>query len=135
MAQDGQYSRLTVAQADLLREVVNGREAIVFDRPAQDACVVGIYNTSNGAVAIYDYDLLVNLEMGGGEATRQEAEEWIDYNTVRSLEYMKDPRGPIIAKQVPAGENPGIYGYGEVTIPINGDTYVVIASSVTIRSP
>lgn len=55
--------------------------------------IVGI--TSDDEHLIYSYDKLIESMMKVNEWTYEEAVEWTDYNTLRSLPYMK-PCEPII---------------------------------------
>lgn len=48
--------------------------------------------------AVYDYDLMVSYLIEHQQFEVQEALEWIDYNTVRSLAYLGDNH-PIIIIQ------------------------------------
>ena len=45
--------------------------------------------------AIYDFDLMVEWLMKNDGMTSEEAIEWIEYNTIRSLPYVGD-KAPII---------------------------------------
>lgn len=55
--------------------------------------IVGL--TSDDEHLIYSYDKLIESMMKVNGWTYEEAVEWIDYNTIRSLPYMK-PCEPII---------------------------------------
>lgn len=77
------------------RTVVATCEAAMTNREIisdYDSAIVGV--SDNGAV-IYDYDLMVKHLMDTDGMTADEAVEFIDYSTLRSLPYAQEPR-PII---------------------------------------
>lgn len=59
-------------------------EAIVFDNASYDGSIVGV--TTDGRV-VYDYDKMIEELMQDEGWSYEEAAEWIDYNTIRSLPY------------------------------------------------
>lgn len=59
-------------------------EALVFDNPAFDYSIVGV--TIDGR-AVYDYESMIIEYMTYEDATLEEAIDWIEYNTIRSLPY------------------------------------------------
>lgn len=65
---------------------------IIFNNEAYDNSILGV--SLNGA-AIYSFSKMVEEYMTDTECTYEEAEQWVEYNTVRSLPYMPDPQ-PII---------------------------------------
>ena len=67
-------------------------EAIVFDNMSYDNSIVGV--TTDGRV-VYDYDKMIEELMHDEEWSYEDAVEWIEYNTVRSLPY-GGPGAPII---------------------------------------
>ena len=67
-------------------------EAIVFDNMSYDNSIVGV--TTDGRV-VYDYDKMIDELMQDEEWSYEDAVEWIEYNTVRSLPY-GGPGAPII---------------------------------------
>jgi hypothetical protein len=70
----------------------NGYEdSIVLDPPFLDAAIDGI--SHNGRV-IYDYVKLVEAYAENSEMSMEEAAEFVDYNTIRSLDYIEN--GPIV---------------------------------------
>ena len=71
-------------------------DAIVFDNMSYDGSIVGV--TTDGRV-VYDYDKMVEELMEDEEWSYEEAAEWIDYNTIRSIPYA-GPNGPIIMYSV-----------------------------------
>ena len=67
-------------------------EAIVFDNMSYDNSIVGV--TTDGRV-VYDYDKMIEELMQDEEWSYEDAVEWIEYNTIRSLPY-GGPDAPII---------------------------------------
>ena len=67
-------------------------DAIVFDNMSYDGSIVGV--TTDGRV-IYDYDKMVEELMKDEGWSYEDAAEWIDYNTIRSIPYA-GPGAPII---------------------------------------
>lgn len=59
-------------------------DAIVFDNMSYDSSIVGV--TTDGRV-VYDYDKMVEELMAEEGWSYEDATEWIDYNTIRSLSY------------------------------------------------
>lgn len=64
-------------------EVAN---VVVFDTDAFFDAIIGIGEDDR---LIYDYDLMILSLMRHDNMTREEAAEFIDYNTIRSLPYVK----------------------------------------------
>lgn len=58
--------------------------AIVFENPDYDAAICGV---SQDGQVIYDYELMVQSLMQEDGMTEEEAEEFIEFNTIRSLPY------------------------------------------------
>jgi hypothetical protein len=67
-------------------------DAIVFDNMSYDGSIVGV--TTDGRV-VYNYDMMVEELMQDEGYSYEEAADWIDYNTIRSLPYTGE-NGPII---------------------------------------
>lgn len=67
-------------------------DSVVFENPDYNDAIIGV--TEEGSV-IYDYDLMVEWLVKEDDMTYEEAIEFIDYNTIRSLPYANEPR-PII---------------------------------------
>lgn len=59
-------------------------DSIVFDNFAYDNAIIG-YTTDNRVV--YDYDRMIEELIIDEGWTYEDAIEWIDYNTIRSLSY------------------------------------------------
>ena len=71
-----------------------GLEDIVFfDGPSYDDAFIGV---SDDDRAIYDFDKMV--ECLSKDMTREEAIEFIEYNTIRALPYV--PKSPIILYRI-----------------------------------
>lgn len=66
--------------------------ALLFSNYSYDDALIG-YTTDDRAV--YDYDKMVDWLMRYEDWTRDEAIEWIEYNTIRALEYMGD-EAPVV---------------------------------------
>lgn len=67
-------------------------ETVVLTGPDYASAVVGI---SGDERLIYDYQLMVQWFMDANKATEDEAIDFIEYNTIRSLPYMGE-KAPII---------------------------------------
>ena len=67
---------------NFIREI--NEDAILFDNPAFDNSIVGM--TEEGAV-IYDYDSMAQELAEDDNISIEEAMEFIDYNTIRSIPY------------------------------------------------
>ena len=78
-----------------LWEQLNEHETIVFDNPSYGDALVGI--TMNGR-AVYDYQKMIESLMYEEEMSYEDAVEFIDYNTIRSLPFVTD--APIIVNLV-----------------------------------
>jgi hypothetical protein len=59
-------------------------ESLRFDSPSFDTAIVGI--DYNGRL-VYDYDRMIAELMEKDNITEEEAIDFIDYNTIRSLPY------------------------------------------------
>jgi hypothetical protein len=68
------------------------KDALVFDNFAYDNSIIGI--TLDGRV-IYCYEKMIEEYMIEEECSYEEAVEWIDYNTIRSLPYAGE-KAPVI---------------------------------------
>ena len=69
-----------------LRELIakSSQDAVLFDNPSFDKSIVGI--SSEGGV-IYKYELMIEELKNEDDISYEEAAEFIDYNTLRSLPY------------------------------------------------
>jgi hypothetical protein len=71
--------------------------SIVFENPDYESAIVGFdYNSDR---VIYDYDKMVEFLVTTHSMASEEAVEFIDVNTIRSLSYMGE-KGPIILKTI-----------------------------------
>jgi len=76
---------------ELIEELENN-ESIVFENPDYDTALIGI---SSDGRAVYSYDKMVDYLMNGEDGmSLEDAEEFISYNTIRSLPYIQN--SPII---------------------------------------
>lgn len=67
-------------------------EAVVFDGPDFDDAIIGV--TDEGQV-VYDYNAMVRSMMQQDGISEDEAIEFIEYNTIRSIPYAGE-NAPII---------------------------------------
>ena len=71
--------------------------SVVFENPDYESAIVGFdYNSDR---VIYDYDKMVEFLVNAYSMEPEEAVEFIDVNTIRSLSYMGE-KGPIILKTI-----------------------------------
>lgn len=68
-------------------------EAAIFNVPSYDNAIVGL---SDDGRVIYDYDLMVKELTNDTALTEDEAIQYIDYNTIRTLPYIEEQVRPII---------------------------------------
>ena len=68
-------------------------EAAIFNVPSYDNSIVGI--TDDGHI-IYDYDKMIREFMSEKNVTMQEAIEFVEYNTLRTIPYIEEAVRPII---------------------------------------
>ena len=71
-------------------------DVVIFKDEGYDDALIGI---SEDGRAIYDFDLMVEWLMKVDGITSEEAIEWIEYNTIRSLSYA-GPGAPIIMYRI-----------------------------------
>lgn len=64
----------------------------LFSNYSYDDALIGITEDNR---AVYDYDKMVEWLMRVERFAEEDAMEWIDYNTIRSLPYMGE-KAPII---------------------------------------
>ena len=79
-----------IINEDVRSELCEG--AIVFDNPSFDNSIVGF--TTDGQV-VYDYEKMVEELMNDEDISEQEAIDWIEYNTIRTIPYAGEMR-PIV---------------------------------------
>ena len=71
----------------------NGYEDIIYlVNYSYDDALIGVSEDNR---AIYDYDLMVKWLIENEDFNESEAIDWVDYNTIRMLQYIGD-RAPII---------------------------------------
>ena len=68
-------------------------KAVVFNVPSYDNAIVGL---SDDCRVIYDYELMVKEYMTEHQATEEEAHEYLEYNTIKTLPYIEECVRPII---------------------------------------
>ena len=66
-------------------------DLIIFENPSFDKAIIGV---SEDDRVVYDYDLMVEAAMEEEGWTEDEAIDWIEFNTIRSLPYQEG--APII---------------------------------------
>lgn len=71
-------------------------DTIVLDNMSYDNSIIG---TTFDGRAIYDYDLMVAELMLDEEWSKDEAIDWIDYNTLRAIPYFGD-KTPLVVSNV-----------------------------------
>ena len=71
-------------------------DVVIFDNPSYDNALVGVSEDNR---AIYDYDKMVVWLAVTWGISREEAVEFIEYNTIRALPYKED--APIILYRIP----------------------------------
>lgn len=67
--------------------------SIVLDNESYDNSIIGM--TFDGA-AIYSYDRMVEEYMKDNGCTEEEAVDWIEYNTMRAIPYMPNPKPKVV---------------------------------------
>ena len=73
---------------DDLREYLEAQgheETVFFENPSFVKAITGITDSEQ---LIYDYDLMIAAAMEEENWSVEEAIEWIEYNTIRSIPYM-----------------------------------------------
>jgi hypothetical protein len=98
--------------------------AAVFEPDHLDQAIVGVLETPEGFVALYDYDRLCYYVRDGEDpdSTPESAQEWVDFNMVRALPYIR-PRAPRIGLWV-NNEDGEEYGDDVEYIHHGGKIYV-----------
>ncbi len=72
-------------------------DVVIFDNPSYDNALIGVSEDNR---AIYDYDKMVVWLAVTWGISREEAAEFIDYNTVRAIPYAGGS-APIIMHRLP----------------------------------
>lgn len=73
-------------------------ESVVFEDPDYLPAIIGV-DDSTGAV-IYDFDLMVQHLMDADGMEELDAVEFIEYNTIRALPYIREGVPPIIMRRI-----------------------------------
>lgn len=87
-------SPITEEQKAKLRDA----DATILNPEVLDCAIVDVEEDEHGAHAVYDYDKLVEvfrddiLDTSDSDEPDLAAIEWVDYNTLRALPYMPEPR-------------------------------------------
>lgn len=71
-------------------------DAVVFENPSYETAIVG-YDVHTNRI-IYDYELMIDYLVENEQMNEDEAVEFIDYNTIRSLDYIENH--PIILNRI-----------------------------------
>jgi hypothetical protein len=71
-------------------------DAVVFENPSYETAIVG-YDVHSNRI-IYDYELMIDYLVENEQMNEDEAVEFIDYNTIRSLDYVENH--PIILNRI-----------------------------------
>lgn len=84
-----------MSAAELLTEW-GYEDVIVFDNPSFDNALIGVSEDNR---AVYDYDKMVVWLAVTWAISREEAIEFIEYNTIRALPYYEN--APIVMHRLP----------------------------------
>lgn len=60
-------------------------DVVIFDNPSYEDAFIGISEDNR---AVYDYDKMAECLVNEDDMTLEDAQEFIDYNTIRSLAYI-----------------------------------------------
>lgn len=71
-------------------------DAVVFENPSYETAIVG-YDVHSNRI-IYDYERMIDYLVENEQMNEDEAAEFIDYNTIRSLDYIENH--PIILNRI-----------------------------------
>lgn len=72
-------------------------DAIIFDNVAYDNSIIGL--TTDGAV-VYSYEKMIEEYMEDNECSEEDALDWVEYNTIRSLSYCSLQPRPVIMHEI-----------------------------------
>lgn len=72
-------------------------DAVLLEGPEFDGGIVG---TSSDGRVVYSYTKLVESLEGWNGRTHEDAVEWLDYNTLRSIPYADD-HAPVVVFDIP----------------------------------
>lgn len=81
--------------SELRNEIKNQgfENSLLFENPSFDGSIIGV--TTWGGV-IYDYNKMVDEYMNENKCSYEDADDFISYNTIRSLDYITEPAKPVI---------------------------------------
>lgn len=68
-------------------------DSIVFENPSYIDAIIGY---SDSGRVCYDFEKMIESAMKNSDMTYEEAIEFIEYNTIRSLPYQSSEKRPII---------------------------------------
>ena len=128
----------------LIAALKKGKEGVMLLDPQEDynEAIIGVYSTPRGGVAVYDYQYLVDAEYqsykdegkdsskSNDKEIREEAEEYINFNTLPSVQGLHEHRGPIIVRRTYEEELDERDNY----LIIKGQRYLVLASGLHFKS-
>ena len=80
--------------ADLLCEY-GYEDVVIFDNPSFDEAFIGVTEDNR---AVYDYDRMADSLAVSWGVSREEAIEFIDYNTIRALAYWEN--APVVMYRI-----------------------------------
>ena len=80
--------------ADLLCEY-GYEDVVIFDNPSFDEAFIGVTEDNR---AVYDYDRMADSLAVSWGISREEAIEFIDYNTIRALAYCEN--APVVMYRI-----------------------------------
>ena len=119
--------RLLESSAFTPEELTQLEGVPVLDPDGLDKAIIGARpNAVGDFVIVYDYEMLVDAFVDEGVtqdeeiAAYEEAEEWVQYNTLRSLPYM-GPRAPVVLLRV---DDPDSVDSGEL-VEFKGKKWVM----------
>ena len=67
-------------------------QALILDNHAYDNSIIGLTDDNR---LIYDYNKMIEEFAADEDCSLEEAQEWVDYNTMRALPY-GGPHAPIV---------------------------------------
>lgn len=84
---------------ELKEKLVNSgyEDVVLFDNYSYATAFIGVTSDNR---AVYDYDLMVEYLMEKEGWSWEDAVDWIDYNTIRSLSYYGDS-APLVMYRIP----------------------------------
>lgn len=78
-----------MSNRDLLCDI--DEEMVIFEYPEYDEAIIGYTDDHR---VVYDYDLMVKCLIESENMTYEEAVDWVDYNAIRALGYIR--KAPIV---------------------------------------